>query len=66
MVINLDTVLYTTIKEEVKNNLGNENGIYDGEWEVKEINYREKTVDLSNGRISILKNFDEINDFYIK
>ncbi|MDF2879595.1 MAG: hypothetical protein K0R54_152 [Clostridiaceae bacterium] len=59
-------ILYTTISEKCKEEYGNNDGIYDGEWVVTDLNYRYKKVELSNSRVSITRGFDEINQIYIK
>lgn len=59
-------VFYTTITEECKNNFGNKDGFYDGKWRITDLNYRKESVELSNGRVSILKKFNEINDITVE
>lgn len=61
-----DKVLYTTITEKSKKECGNNDGFYDGQWRVTNIDYRERTAELSNGRISISKNFDQLNSIFIE
>jgi len=54
--------LITTITNKCKEQCKNQNGFYDGIWIVMDINYREKEVVLSNGRVNIFKKFYEINE----
>lgn len=56
-----DIVIKATIKEEVKKELGNEDGFYDGEWKVISFDHRDEELWLSNGRRSICRKYNEVD-----
>lgn len=56
-----DIVIKATIKEEVKKELGNKDGFYDGEWKVISFDHRDEELWLSNGRCSICRKYDEVD-----
>ena len=56
--------LFTTITEKSKNECGNNDGLYDGVWKILVLDYRNQTVDITNGRILLNKKFDEINEIF--
>lgn len=56
-----DIQMTVTIKEAVKEELGNQGGFYDGEWNVIEMNYREQSLSLNNGRVTIFREFGEVD-----
>jgi hypothetical protein len=56
-----DIVIKATIKEEVKNELGNKDGFYNGEWKVISFDHRDEEIWLSNGGCSICRKYNEVD-----
>lgn len=56
-----DIVIKATIKEDIKKELGNDDGFYNGEWRVVSFDHRDEELWLSNGKCSICRKYNEVD-----